>query len=203
MTNAYEHVRRLLAKLPGLGHRSAERIALHLLVEHPEQLAPLLDALGGAAASLRRCRWCGNLCEDDLCAVCADPRRDRSRLCVVERVTDLLALERASAHSGLYHVLHGRLSPITGVGPERLNMASLATRLDGSGEFPPVSEVVLALSNDIEGEATCHYIQETFLAPRPAVSASRIGFGLPSGTGLTHSDPATLKNAMEARRRWA
>ncbi|MDR3229157.1 MAG: recombination mediator RecR [Puniceicoccales bacterium] len=198
MTAAFDHVRQLLKQLPGLGLRSAERIALHLLAERPERLGPLLDALRSAASALRRCPRCGNLCEGELCAICADPRRDTRRLCVVERIPDLLALERAGAHDGRYHVLHGKLSPIQGVGPEHLNFAGLAERLDEEG----VGEVILALSNDIEGEATCHYIRETFLTARPAVAASRIGFGIPSGGALTYADPATLKNAIDARRHW-
>jgi recombination protein RecR len=199
MTDAFENARRLLKQLPGLGHRSSERLALHLLVERPERLQPLLDALRDAAERLHRCPRCGNLCEGDAtCALCADARRDPRRLCIVEQIPDLLALERASAHNGLYHVLHGKLSPIQGIGPEHLNFANLAARLDADA----VHEVILALSNDIEGEATCHYIQDTYLAPRPHIAATRIGFGIPSGGGLTYADPATLKNAIEARRNY-
>ncbi|MDR0534965.1 MAG: recombination mediator RecR [Puniceicoccales bacterium] len=199
MTDAFENVRNLLKQLPGLGYRSAERIALHLFAERPDRLPQLLDALRVASERLGRCPRCGNLCEAPPCSICADPRRDARRLCVVERVPDLFALERAGAHTGLYHVLHGRLAPIQGIGPEHLNLATFGSRLDEDR----VSEVVLALSNDIEGEATCHYIQDTFLSPRPGITASRIGFGIPSGGGLTYSDPATLKNAMEARRGYA
>lgn len=196
MTPAFEHARQLLKQLPGLGHRSAERLALHLLVERPERLAPLIEALQAAAARLHRCPRCGNICEGDTCAICADPRRDARRLCIVEQVPDLLALERAGAHDGHYHVLHGKLSPIQGIGPGQLNLATLGDRLaDGT-----VAEIILALSNDIEGEATCHYIQNTFLAARPEIAVSRIGFGIPSGSGLTYADPATLKNAIDARR---
>lgn len=196
MTDAFENVRQLLKQLPGLGHRSAERLALHLLVERPERLAPLLEALRFAADRLHRCPHCGNLCEDALCALCTDPRRDPARVCIIEQIPDLLALERAGAHSGQYHVLHGKLSPIQGIGPGALNFDTLPQRLDADG----VTEVILALSNDIEGEATCHYIQDTFLSVRPGISVSRIGFGIPSGSGLTYADPATLKNAIEARR---
>ncbi|MDR2845285.1 MAG: recombination mediator RecR [Puniceicoccales bacterium] len=198
MTPAFEHTRQLLKQLPGLGHRSAERIALHLLVERPERLAPLLEALQLAASRLHRCPRCGNICESEVCALCADPRRDASRLCIVEQIPDLLALERAGAHDGHYHVLHGKLSPIQGVGPEQLNIAALAGRLEGGA----VAEIILALSNDIEGEATCHYILDTFLASRPDIAVSRIGFGIPSGSGLTYADPATLKNAIDARRKY-
>lgn len=199
--NAFEHVRQLLKQLPGLGYRSAERLALHLLVENPERLQPLLNALLNAAKCLRRCERCGNLAEDTLCSLCADPRRGNHHLCIVEQVPDLMALERASAHDGCYHVLHGKLSPIQGIGPAQLNLASLKKRISpDSGEN--IEEIILALSNDIEGEATCHYIQGTLLAAHPDIHVTRIGFGIPSGTGPTYADPATLKNAIAARRQY-
>lgn len=196
MTPAFDKVRQLLKQLPGLGHRSAERIALHLLVERPERLQPVLEALGAAAASVTRCGTCGNIAEGGPCQVCADPRRDRASVCVVEQVPDLLAVERSGAHRGTYHVLHGRLSPINGVGPAELNLASFETRLRSE----PIDEVVLALGNDVEAEATCHFIRETVLLARPDAKVTRIGFGLPSGSGLTFADPATLRSALEGRR---
>jgi len=195
VTPSFEKVRQLLRLLPGLGHRSAERIALHLLVEKPAKLAPLLAALEAAAQCVRRCDRCGSLAEAALCEVCSDPKRDPSSLCIVEQVPDLMALERSSAHRGTYHVLHGRLSPINGVGPEDLNLATLEQRL----RVEPISEVVLALGNDIEGEATCHYIQERIAAPR-GVKVTRIGFGLPSGGDLVYADATTLRSALEGRR---
>jgi recombination protein RecR len=200
MSPAFEHAQKLLRQLPGLGYRSAERIALRLLVEKPESLPPLLEALRDAAARLRRCAQCGNLTEVDdsagLCEICRDVSRRAEQLCFVETVTDLLALERAGgAFRGLYHVLHGKLSPLHGVGPGDLNLSTLAARLDSGG----VREVVLALSNDIEGEATCHYLQETFFTGR-GLAVSRIGFGLPSGGGLTFADPDTLRSALASRR---
>jgi recombination protein RecR len=196
MTPSFEKVRQLLKSLPGLGHRSAERLALHLLVERPAKLTPLLDALRQAAEVVRRCDRCGNLAEDALCSVCADPKRDPSLLCVVENVPDLLALERSGSYRGTYHVLHGRLSPINGIGPGELNLAKLGERL----VTEPVGEVVLALGNDIEGEATCHYIRESFLASRLGTKVTRIGFGLPSGSGLTFADAETLRSSLEGRR---
>ena len=156
MTPAFERLQKQLKQLPGLGYRSAERIALHLLVEKPAQLPALVDALEAAAAGVRRCERCGNIAEGELCAICADERRDRAVVCVVEHVPDLVALERSGAYRGSYHVLHGKLSPIQGIGPEQLNVASLRARLD-AGE---VTELILALSNDVEGEATCHYLTE-------------------------------------------
>ena len=196
MTPAFDKVRQLLKQLPGLGHRSAERIALHLLVERPARLAPVLEALQAAAAAVRRCARCGSLAEAEQCEVCANPKREPGALCVVEQVPDLMAIERSGAYRGTYHVLHGRLSPINGVGPADLNLAALERRLRDE----PIEEVVLALGNDIEGEATCHYIREAIQGIRPSIKVSRIGFGLPSGSGLTFADPATLRSALESRR---
>jgi recombination protein RecR len=198
MGSAFEDLQRALKQLPGLGYRSAERLALHLLVERPERLSLLVDALRGAADAVRRCQVCGGLAEKEpTCAVCSDPRRDATVLCVVEQVLDQIALERSSAYSGLYHVLHGKLSPISGVGPENLNMAALFSRL-ARGE---VRELVLALPNDVEGEATCHYITEQLEGD--SITVSRIGFGLPSGGGVFYADPVTLKSALESRRSYS
>lgn len=202
MPSSFDHAQKLLRQLPGLGFRSAERIALHLLVEQPDKLEPLLNALRDAAARLRRCPQCGNLTETvdgtpALCDICRDPNRRAEQICIVETVTDLLALERAGAYRGLYHVLHGKLSPLHKVGPEDLNLATLVRRLEHGG----VKEIVLALSNDIEGEATCHYLQETLLAGH-GLAVSRIGFGLPSGSGLTYADSDTLRSALAARREY-
>ena len=196
MTPSFDKVRQLLKMLPGMGHRSAERLALHLLVERPGKLAPLLESLQAAAAAVRRCGRCGSLAETELCPVCQDVKRDAAAVCVVEQVPDLMAIERSSAYRGTYHVLHGRLSPINGVGPDQLNLATFEQRLKDE----PITEVVLALGNDIEGEATCHYITEAIQAIRPSIKVSRIGFGLPSGSGLTFADPATLRSALEGRR---
>ena len=196
MTPSFDKVRQLLKMLPGMGHRSAERLALHLLVERPGKLAPLLESLQAAAAAVRRCGRCGSLADPELCPVCQDVKRDPAAVCVVEQVPDLMAIERSSAYRGTYHVLHGRLSPINGVGPDQLNLATFEQRLKDE----PITEVVLALGNDIEGEATCHYITEAIQAIRPSIKVSRIGFGLPSGSGLTFADPATLRSALEGRR---
>ncbi|MBC7368896.1 MAG: recombination protein RecR [Undibacterium sp.] len=198
MTPAFERLQKQLKQLPGLGYRSAERIALHLLVEKPTQLSMLVTALEEAAQSVRRCERCGNIAEGAQCAICADERRDRSVVCVVEHVPDLVALERSGAYRGSYHVLHGKLSPIQGVGPEQLNLESLRARID-TGE---VAELILALSNDVEGEATCHYLTE-HLPPEGAVKVTRIGFGLPSGGGVLYADSVTLKSALDGRRSYS
>jgi recombination protein RecR len=198
MTPAFEKLQKHLKQLPGLGYRSAERIALHLLVEKPAQLPALVAALEEAARAVRRCERCGNLAETEQCGICADERRDRSVVCVVEHVPDLVALERSAAYRGSYHVLHGKLSPIHGVGPDDLNLAPLRARIE-SGE---VGELILALSNDVEGEATCHFLTEHLpaAAPERPLKITRIGFGLPSGGGVLYADSVTLRSALEGRR---
>jgi len=195
VTSAFDQLQRQLKKLPGLGHRSAERVALHLLVGKPAELPALVEALEEAARTVRRCSRCGNLAEGELCPICADGRREHRLVCVVEYVPDLAALERSGSWRGVYHVLHGRLSPIHGVGPDELNLRALFARVE-AGE---VDELILALSNDVEGEATCHYLTGHLPSGHP-VGVSRIGFGLPSGGGVVYADSVTLKNALDARR---
>lgn len=197
MTPAFEKLQKHLKQLPGVGYRSAERIALHLLVEKPARLPALVDALQEAAGAVRRCERCGNLAEAQQCEICADPKRDHAAVCVVEHVPDLVAIERSGAFRGTYHVLHGKLSPIHGVAPEDLNLDTLSRRLVSE----PIDELILALSNDVEGEATCHYITQHLPADRK-VSITRIGFGLPSGAGVLYADSTTLKSALEARRQY-
>ena len=197
MPGAFEQLHQCLKRLPGLGYRSAERLALHLLVEMPESCGELVEALQRASDSVGACPACGNLAEGGLCAVCEDASRDGSLLCIVETVPDLRSMERAGAYRGLYHVLQGKLSPIHGIGPEHLNLSSLAGRIETGG----LSEIILALSNDIEGEATCHYLQEEVLRDLE-IRISRIGFGLPSGGGIPYADATTLRSALEGRRHY-
>ncbi len=200
MTPAFEKLQQALKRLPGFGYRSAERIALHLLVEKPARLPELVAALEEAARTVRRCTRCGNLAESELCSICADTRRDQAVVCVVEHTPDLVAMERSGAYRGVYHVLHGRLSPINGVGPDDLNWDALRGRIE-SGE---VRELILALGNDVEGEATCHFITQQLAeggrAGAEPVKVSRIGFGLPSGGGVLYADAVTLRSALEGRR---
>jgi recombination protein RecR len=184
-----------LRRLPGIGYRSAERIALHLLLGKPDQLKALVNALDEAERSVRRCDRCGNLSEDALCAICSDSRRDHRSVCVVESIPDLVAIERSGSWRSVYHVLHGKLSPLHGIGPTDLNVPSLLSRV-GAGE---VDELVLALSNDVEGEATCHYIHEQ-LASSSGLRVTRIGFGIPSGGGVLYADSVTLRSALDSRR---
>jgi len=197
MSSHLEQLQKQLKQLPGIGFRSAERIALHLLVEKPDRLPELVTTLQTAARSVRRCALCGNLAEEEHCPICADARRQTGQVCVVENVQDLTAIERSGAYRGRYHVLHGKLSPIRGVAPEDLNLASLLARIEG-GE---VSELILALANDVEGEATCHYVTERL--PKTGVAVTRIGFGIPSGGGVLYADAVTLKSALEGRRSYS
>ncbi len=184
---------RQLRRLPGVGPRSAERMALWLLAGG-ERLAGLTAALSTAGQTLRTCERCGFFSMGDLCGVCADGTRDPI-LCVVERSTDMLPIERSGAFRGYYHALGGRLSPLEHVGPEDLRLAELEQRL-GSGRF---EEVILALSTDVEGEATANYLEER-LAGR-GVRLSRLAQGMPAGGGLDATDELTLARALSGRQR--
>jgi recombination protein RecR len=207
MTPAFEKLQKQLKQLPGLGFRSSERIAMHLLVGKPERLPALVQALEEAARVVKRCVRCGNLAEQTdgggdapVCAICSDDRRDHSVVCVVEHVPDLMAMEHSGAYRGVYHVLHGKLSPISGVGPEQLNFTTLFERVRNGG----ARELILAPSNDIEGEATCHFLTQHLPKNEhgESVKTTRIGFGLPSGGGVLYADSVTLKSALEGRREY-
>ena len=184
----------LLAKLPGLGPRSARRAALRLLQAPEIRMLPLAVALADAARAVRSCARCGNLDSSDPCAVCADPHRDQGLICVVEGVGDVWALERAHVHRGLYHVLGGTLSALGGTGPEDLNLSPLLDRVREGG----VSEVILALAATVDGATTTHWLMEK-LKPL-GVTVSRVGHGVPMGGALDVLDDGTLAAALRARR---
>ena len=184
----------LLAKLPGMGPRSARRAALRMLQQPEARMLPLAVALADAARAVKPCADCGNLDSRDPCSVCVDPNRDRSVICVVEGVGDLWALERAGVHRGLYHVLGGTLSPLSGIGPDDLNTASLFARVT-EGE---VAEVILALGATVDGATTAHWLSDR-LRPR-GVSVTRVGQGVPMGGALDVLDDGTLAAALWARR---
>ncbi len=184
----------LLAKLPGLGPRSARRAALRMLQNPGARMLPLAAALADAARAVRSCALCGNLDTQDPCIICADPARDHSLVCVVEGVGDLWALERANVHRGLYHVLGGTLSPLAGTGPADLNVAPLLARLEQGG----VAEIILALGATVDGATTAHWLADR-LTPF-AVPITRIGQGLPFGGALEILDDGTLAAALRARR---
>ncbi len=201
-----ERLIQLLARLPGLGPRSARRAVLHMMKKREAVMLPLAEALARAADSIAVCGRCGNLDTVDPCAVCRDPKRDPRLLCVVEEVADLWALERSGAFKGRYHVLGGTLSAIDGRGPEQLNIARLVERLapaapDDSERGPTaagVEEVILALSATVDGQTTAHYIAER-LADN-GVKLSRLAHGVPVGGELDYLDDGTLSAALKARR---
>jgi len=183
-----------LAKLPGLGPRSARRAALHLLKRREGLLKPLAGALEAAAEAIKPCGTCGNLDSQDPCAICADPARDAGTICVVEDVADLWALERSGAYRGRYHVLGGLLSPLDGIGPEDLNIAGLIARADEAS----VKEVILAMSATVDGQTTAHYVADRLAESGAAVS--RLAHGVPVGGELDYLDDGTLSAALKARR---
>jgi recombination protein RecR len=189
-----ERLIQLLAKLPGLGPRSARRAALFLIKNRERLLAPLASAMAEAHEKVTICAECGNVDTVDPCTLCTDPRRDQTMVCVVEEVGDLWALERAGAWSGLYHVLGGTLSAIEGVRPEDLAIGSLIER---SGRLQ-VKEVVLALNATVEGQTTAHYVTEQLKTM--GIAASRLAHGVPVGGELDYLDEGTLTQAIRARR---
>lgn len=184
-----------IAKLPGIGKRSAERIALHLLKAGPEASRQLSQALLETKSKIRNCTRCGNYTETDPCEICQSHRRDQKNICVVEGPNDILSLERTGAFAGVYHALMGRISPLNGIGPEQLRIAGLIERV--KREKP--TEVLIALGADVESEATAHYLAEQ-LKPT-GVHLSRIGLGLPAGSALEAADEVTLARALEGRRK--
>ena len=183
----------LLAKLPGLGPRSARRAALHLIKKKDQLLVPLAEAMDVAVEAVMVCSTCGNIDTSDPCTICADPRRDASTIVVVEDVADLWALERAGAINARYHVLGGSLSPLDGVGPEELNLGKLVRRVAGGG----VGEVILALNATVEGQTTAHYIMDQLIGLK--VGISRLAHGVPVGGELDYLDEGTLSAAIRQR----
>lgn len=184
-----------LKQLPGVGPKSAERIAVWLLQHGPDASLPLSDALAVAATVVRECDTCGFFAtEEGGCAICDSHLRDGDQLCVVEQPTDILPLERSGAFRGHYHSLRGRISPLDDIGPEDLRVGELVRRV-GEGGF---SEVILALSSDVEGEATSHFLVE-LLGAFPGLRISRLAQGLPAGGGLNSADELTLLRALQGR----
>lgn len=193
-----EHLVGLLAKLPGLGRRSARRAVLRMLMQPEMQMLPLADALRAAAAAVRPCSVCGNLDSDDPCRICRDASRERGLICVVEGVAELWALERAHAHRGLYHVLGGTLSALGGVGPEDLAVQPLIARIAEAQGDDRVEEVILALPATVDGATTAHYLIDR-LKPL-GVPVTRLAQGVPMGGALDVLDEGTLAAALKARR---
>ncbi len=183
-----------LNKLPGVGPRSAERIALHLVQADPAAVRDLADTILDAREKIRLCEICGSLTEKSPCALCEDPRRDATLVCVVESALDIFSIEKSGAYHGKYHVLGGTISPLDGVEPDDLRIADLEKRL----EREPVREIVIALGTDVEGDATSHYLAKRLA--RAGLKITRIAYGLPAGSGLEFADELTLNRALEGRR---
>ena len=189
-----ERLIQLLARVPGLGPRSARRAALHLIKRREALMGPLADAMAEAAASVTQCGTCGNIDTTDPCTVCADPRRDRSTIIVVEEVGDLWALERAGSGNALYHVLGGTLSPLDGIGPDDLNIKPLIQRVASGGD---VKEVILAVNATVEGQTTAHFITDQLSGSSARIT--RLAHGVPVGGELDYLDEGTLSAALRAR----
>ena len=197
MASLPEPINELLAALntlPGIGPRSAERLALHLVQSETGSVRQLAQAILQARERIRACPVCGALTEQVPCAICADVRRDASLVCVIERPVDIISIEKSGTYRGKFHVLGGKISPLNGVEPEDLRIADLEKRLGTE----PIKEVILALGTDVEGDATSYYLAKR-LATK-GVKVTRIAHGLPAGSGLEFADELTLSRALEGRR---
>lgn len=183
-----------LNKLPGIGPRSAERIALHLVQAEAGSVKQLAETILNARERVKLCEICGSLTENSPCDICSDPRRDSSLICVIERPVDIISIEKSGTFRGKYHVLGGKISPLDGVQPEDLRISALEKRLSTE----PIKEIVIALGTDVEGDATSFYLAKRLT--RPGLTISRIAHGLPAGSGLEFADELTLSRALEGRR---
>lgn len=184
---------RQLASLPGLGRRSAKRIALHMLTNKENLMLPLAKNLNHVADIIETCESCGNLDEGEICRICRDPKRNRNQLCVVATVADLWAIERTGTYKGTYHVLGGVLSALDGIGPQDLALDSLVANIQQQN----INEVILALSATVDGQSTAHYI--TDMIGKPEITISRLAHGMPMGGELDYLDDGTIATALKAR----
>ena len=183
-----------LSKLPGIGQKTAQRLAFYILSLEDKEAEQLAQSILTAKREMRYCSVCGNLTDTDPCSICSDPSRDETEICVVESPKDVMAMERIREFNGLYHVLHGVISPMDGVGPEDINLMSLLKRLQSSD----VKELIIATNPNIEGEATAMYIAR--LIKPSGIKVTRIAHGIPVGGDLEYADEVTLLKAMEGRR---
>ena len=190
LANLYEQQRRL----PGVGSKTAMRLAYHIIDMPEGEVQQLAEALSNAKKSIHYCSQCYNLTDGDKCAICSDPSRDRFTICVVEQPQDIAAMERSRGYNGLYHVLHGVLSPLDGVGPDKLRIRELFQRLQQES----ISEIIIATNSDVEGEATATYLAQ--LLKPIGITVSRIAHGLPLGGDFEYADEVTLSKALENRR---
>jgi recombination protein RecR len=193
LSPAVENLVTRLARLPGIGRRTAQRLAFHILSERSEEVLELARAIEDVKARVRFCRECGNLTEGEVCDVCVDERRDRSVICVVEQPVDVVSVERTGEFRGLYHVLGGALSPLDGIEPSDLRIDRLVARVEANG----VAEVVLATNPTMTGEATAAYLADRL---RGKVDVTRLASGLPVGGDLEYADEVTLGRALAGRR---
>lgn len=184
-----------LSKLPGIGGKTAQRLAFHILALEESEATSLANSIVNAKRSLHYCSVCGNLTDTDPCEICSDESRDRTKVCVVETPQDVIAMERIREFKGLYHVLHGAISPVEGIGPNEINLKSLITRLQQHEE---IDEIIVATNPNIEGEATAMYIAR--LLKPSGIKVTRIAHGIPVGGDLEYADEVTLFKAMEGRR---
>lgn len=184
-----------LSKLPGIGGKTAQRLAFHILALEESEAISLANSIVNAKRSLHYCSVCGNLTDTDPCEICSDESRDRTKVCVVETPQDVIAMERIREFKGLYHVLHGAISPVEGIGPNEINLKSLITRLQQHDE---IDEIIVATNPNIEGEATAMYIAR--LLKPSGIKVTRIAHGIPVGGDLEYADEVTLLKAMEGRR---
>lgn len=182
-----------LSKLPGIGRKSAQRLAFHILDMKGSDVAELAKAIVNAKKNTKHCKTCGNLTEGELCSICSSIKRDFSTICVVEDVRDIAAMERTKEYKGVYHVLHGTISPLDGIGPDEINIKNLITRLNTD-----IKEVIIATNPTIEGEATAVYISR--LIKPMGIKVTRIAHGIPVGGDIEYADEVTLMKAMEGRR---
>lgn len=192
--SAIEELTTEFARLPGIGRKTALRLTYHMLKRSPAEMKRLALALEHVAERVRACSTCGNLTEQDPCALCTSPRRDGTAICVVEEASDILAIERTGEYTGLYHVLGGRLSPLDGVGPEELNVGALMRRIEGAH----VAEIIVATNPSVEGEATALYLQR--LIQPLGLRVTRLARGLSVGGDLEYADGATIAQAFAGRR---
>ena len=184
-----------LSKLPGIGGKTAQRLAFHILALEESEATALANSIVNAKRSLHYCSACGNLTDTDPCEICSDESRDRTKVCVVETPQDVIAMERIREFKGMYHVLHGAISPVEGIGPNDINLKSLITRLQQHDE---IDEIIVATNPNIEGEATAMYIPR--LLKPSGIKVTRIAHGIPVGGDLEYADEVTLLKAMEGRR---
>lgn len=186
-----------LSRLPGIGEKTATRLAFHILKQGKDRAKALADALVEATERTRFCARCMNMTDAELCQICGDGRRDPALICIVERVPDLRAIERSGEYRGVYHVLHGAIAPLEGVGPDDLKIKELLGRI-GEQKQPPVQEIILATNPSVEGEATALYIQK-IVSPL-GLRVTRIASGMPIGGDFEYADPATISRAISGRR---